>query len=469
MKLQHGKTYITRGGFVVEIFKIAGAFFASKRTSPGTLGGKTAEEFVKACGYSEDRCNLGWQYYDDGVISSRGFLHSLYDDLIIVGESSFSLSDIPKEYTWEGEFPRIRELTNDDKFFLSYSGQFKKHADCVHFNFGWMGTKRLPLVAIESNSTEPRYYKSATGTDFYIYKDGKWYYQDINGVFPSCYSDNYLRKLIQSGEYVSISKEDVDNFLKEDCKYYFRKDDHGSAYYVNKNGQWCRYSKKEEREVQDGSAQSWWQNEINTGKLIPCTKEYALSLPKVYWPTTTGNYKFVLDDQGMPVYRRPRDGEYFIKYSSQTKHYGEIVQSKNYSTPLDVEDRRFILESVDSSPISSKQEPLSATVVDNKLNDGPAAHNNKEKEEVVMKKETAIAIGTSVAKFVGNWGFRTFNYWVAEPATNIARPIVKTVRYAVFIGTIAGSIYAYRNPDVVVKTLKSCLPKVSIEAPEILS
>lgn len=117
----------------------------------------------------------------------------------------------------------------------------------------------------------------------------------------------------------------------------------------------------------------------------------------------------------------------------------------------------------------SKQEQLSATVADNKLNDGPAAHNNKEKEEVVMKKETAIAIGTSVAKFVGNWGFRALNYFVLETATNIARPIVKTVRYVVFIGTIAGSIYAYRNPDVVVKTLKSCLPKVTIEAPEILS
>lgn len=469
INLQNGKTYITRGGFVVEIIDTAGSFFASKRTSPGTLGGKTVDEFSKAhySSYSYDRSDLGWRYYNDGVLATRGLSHSLYDDLIIIGESPFYLNDIPREYTWEGEFPRIRELINNDKFFLSYDRHLRAHVGIISFKLEDIGTKRLPLVAISTSSTEPKYYKSIKENCFYVYKDNRWYLQDKYGISPSACSDDYIKGLIRDGVYVSVSKEDVDNFLSEDCQYYFRKQDYGSAYYVKKDGKWWRHKKKEGKEIYE-ECTKYWEDEVKDGKLIPCTKEYALSLPVVHRPDIGNNYIFALDGQGMPIYRRPKDGEYFIKYNSQTKQYGEIIKSKNYSVPLGVEDRRFILVPL-SKESYSKQEQLSATVADNKLNDGPAAHNNKEKEEVVMKKETAIAIGTSVAKFVGNWGFRALNYFVLETATNIARPIVKTVRYVVFIGTIAGSIYAYRNPDVVVKTLKSCLPKVTIEAPEILS
>lgn len=85
-------------------------------------------------------------------------------------------------------------------------------------------------------------------------------------------------------------------------------------------------------------------------------------------------------------------------------------------------------------------------------------------ESETMKKETAIA----VAKVAGNLGFRALNYWFFEPAVNVFRPVVKGVRYAVFIGTLASAVYGYKHPEVVKDAIMSCLPTVSIEAPEIL-
>ena len=87
-----------------------------------------------------------------------------------------------------------------------------------------------------------------------------------------------------------------------------------------------------------------------------------------------------------------------------------------------------------------------------------------ESKEEEMKKETAIKI----ASVAGSLGFRALNYWFFEPAVNTFRPVVKGVRYAVFLGMITSSIYGYRHPEVVKNAIMSCLPKISVEAPEIL-
>lgn len=63
---------------------------------------------------------------------------------------------------------------------------------------------------------------------------------------------------------------------------------------------------------------------------------------------------------------------------------------------------------------------------------------------------------------------RTANYWVVEPALNIFRPIMKSVRYAIFLSILGGSGYACYHPEVVTNFIKSCLPKITVEAPEIL-
>lgn len=90
------------------------------------------------------------------------------------------------------------------------------------------------------------------------------------------------------------------------------------------------------------------------------------------------------------------------------------------------------------------------------------------KEEVTVEKETAIKIVTGVAKFAGKWGWRTVNYWAFQPATEVATRILRAVRYVTLTGAIVGGVYAYNNPEKAVDLFKSCLPKITIESPEIM-
>lgn len=92
----------------------------------------------------------------------------------------------------------------------------------------------------------------------------------------------------------------------------------------------------------------------------------------------------------------------------------------------------------------------------------------KKEEEIEMKKETAIAAGKTVAKFAGTWGFRAANYWLFEPAVNIARPIMRGVRYITLVGALCAAGYGYNHPEMVKNAIKSCIPKITIEAPEVL-
>lgn len=96
------------------------------------------------------------------------------------------------------------------------------------------------------------------------------------------------------------------------------------------------------------------------------------------------------------------------------------------------------------------------------------ATSTKENE---MKKETAVKAASVVGKFVAGWGFRALNYWAIEPAVNIARPILSSVRYAGFLAAISMIGYGMYNPQAVKDAAYSCIPKISfsIEAPEILN
>ena len=90
------------------------------------------------------------------------------------------------------------------------------------------------------------------------------------------------------------------------------------------------------------------------------------------------------------------------------------------------------------------------------------------KEEVTVEKATAIKVATGVAKFAGKWGWRTVNYWGFQPITEVATRIMRAVRYVTLTGAIVGGVYAYNNPEKAVDLFKSCLPKITIESPEIL-
>lgn len=90
---------------------------------------------------------------------------------------------------------------------------------------------------------------------------------------------------------------------------------------------------------------------------------------------------------------------------------------------------------------------------------------NKEKEKE-MKKETAIA----ASKAVGSFAWKTVNYLFLETATEIGQRIGRSIRYAVFFGTLVTGIGFWVAPEKTTAIIKSCLPKVSIsiDAPEIV-
>lgn len=88
-----------------------------------------------------------------------------------------------------------------------------------------------------------------------------------------------------------------------------------------------------------------------------------------------------------------------------------------------------------------------------------------EKEEEIMKVNPVVAKSASVTF----WAVKKLtNYFFVETAVNIARPIVKSVRYAIFLSVLGGVGYGYYHPEVVKNFVKSCIPKITIEAPEIL-
>lgn len=92
------------------------------------------------------------------------------------------------------------------------------------------------------------------------------------------------------------------------------------------------------------------------------------------------------------------------------------------------------------------------------------------KEETTMKKETAIAIASATAKFVGNTAFKAANYFAIEPAMNIGRPIVRSIRYAMFVGGLGLMAYGWNHPEEAKSAVAKCLPSISfsVERPEIL-
>lgn len=104
----------------------------------------------------------------------------------------------------------------------------------------------------------------------------------------------------------------------------------------------------------------------------------------------------------------------------------------------------------------------------NSVTSVPDVPSFKKEEGNTVKKETAINVATGVAKFVGKWGWRTVNYWLFEPVTEVATKTMRTVRYVTLAGAIVGGVYTYNNPEKAVDLIKSCLPKITVEAPEIM-
>lgn len=112
------------------------------------------------------------------------------------------------------------------------------------------------------------------------------------------------------------------------------------------------------------------------------------------------------------------------------------------------------------SAVETTQNPVSVSVEEKVM-----STSNPTPEQQIASMKT---VAKTIAKTSGNIALRTANYWVVQPAIAYVSRIGRSVRYVTFLAMVGGSVYGYYNPDAVVSFVKKCVPKVTIEAPEIM-
>lgn len=574
MKIQTGKTYLTAGEYVVEIMGYGNQLHATRRTSAGECGGKGI-----------DKCwnkPYGWYYNDDGSIT--GISKEWDKKLTITEELPFSLPELPKRYEWAGGFPQYR-VPNVGECFCTknINGTLTGEVGECFGIAGLLGSDKRRLIVSKAALTEPKS-ESPVEPSVVSEKPPKVVY------YKPSFKDNalFIKRVGNKLGFVYA------NDLNPNFRYFWGASDEREV----REGRWVEITQEDVDKILAALSEPQRSESPVESSVVP--KE----LPPLPILNSSDGYKFLLSN-GEPVFRKPNDGEYFVKYHYITKTYGPIVKSKNFSVPWGADERRYIvvpttpektsersntsgapkepqepedwveitdLDHVDRADIDqwSKdgfhwiqtiditdkmslrkcrerfgenakyrclrkhqvvplEQPIGTAIAsytvrfltkgksydvyeqkidrilikdnsgeknwhvnnafdtvligavptapkesfesDISLSDNivSGADSTKEEEEIIMKKETAIKVANSVTRFAGRWGFKAANYWLFEPAVSMGRPIVKSVRYAVFLGTLGSAIYGYNHPEVVKNAIKSCIPKITIEAPEILN
>lgn len=350
MKLEHGKTYVTQGGWVVEIIVVSHNsteyYFATQRTSVGNsrLYGIPVAEYVRA-NYTEWAKHCGWQYRPDG----SGVFQTLEgigdNDLKIIGEYPFELKNPPEGYKWAGGFPKVETPVEGNTYLT---------AD----NF-------------------PRAVKMSKGTD--------WIDSSIIGK---------RRILLEKAEEPTVPKPE--HSVEVASEYYVPTDKYSgmqARYFVKREGVWYNWNAAIKKEYVDGSGEAFWQNFIAEGKIKPSTKEEAMARIGIELP---------------------------------------VVMS--------------------SSPIQ--------TVERDQL--------NVVQKLSVPKEEKMNSSFVNVVKSVASRTLSAANHFYVEPAKIIGGYVKRSIRYAVFFGTLTGIIYGINDPTSLKKKVASCMPKITIEAPDAL-
>lgn len=71
-------------------------------------------------------------------------------------------------------------------------------------------------------------------------------------------------------------------------------------------------------------------------------------------------------------------------------------------------------------------------------------------------------------KSVVGFAKRMFAYWLYEPTKTIALQAAKSARYALVLSVLGSAGYGSIHPDHIKNFVLKCLPKVSVQAPEIM-
>lgn len=162
-------------------------------------------------------------------------------------------------------------------------------------------------------------------------------------------------------------------------------------------------------------------------------------------------------------YYRTDNGHYVKRYPDNTMDFFDTIDGRNICSVNWTAGDHVAVEEGRYTEISKEEYGVGIAV---------SQVGQKQNKETVMTHnifeiDTNRPIGKTV-QAVKTYGFKAANYFVFEPAVNIGKPLLKSIRYILFVGGITAGIYSFNNPELVSNTLKSCLPKVSIQAPDIL-
>lgn len=350
----------------------------------------------------------GWYYNDNGIV--EGLKSEWCEKLRIVAECTNQIK-LPEGYEWLGGFPRLylgKDIIN--QYIIRDNGRVEKNNVTCFFESRVFGKKRIGLVKkddVPSEKPKPELQLAV----------GKWY--------------------VTKGDYlVFLKSENFNNTVL--CASV--ETSPGATTFGTPISKIQRYDNK-----------GWGYCKTNYGRITGLSPEWCEKLEIVAeYP-----HPVILPDgyawkDGFPKLYSAKDlqEDYLLSLVGTAVLPGYSYSNFDACNIGTISDKRIGLVKVDK-PVEPSV-PVPVPIVESK--------------EEEMKKETAIA----AAKVAGNLGFRALNYWLFEPAVNTFRPVVKGVRYAVFLSTLASAVYGYRHPDVVKNAIMSCLPKISVEAPEIL-
>jgi hypothetical protein len=227
MKLEHGKKYVTQGGWVVEIMlvKQGGSehYFATQKTSPGVslIHGRTAAEYAKS-NFTTWAQHCGWQYTTDGKRLYQHLQGIDPKDFAIVGEYPCEI-DPPAGYVWAGGFPKVEKPAHG-KVYLTSDGRACKceniengHGNTCWVNLPGIGGHRVLLQPVAQPQPEgEKYYVPTpkytwdTQNKYFVKRSGRWYaWYGRDGVEIPEASDTYFQDLIRNKVIVTCSKEEA--------------------------------------------------------------------------------------------------------------------------------------------------------------------------------------------------------------------------------------------------------------------
>jgi hypothetical protein len=416
-----GKIYVTKAGYVIP-------FLENRCGDPDYC------PLTNSIGQSgKDR--RGWIWLPDGrtIFDNKETAEALE----IVGEYNYPFQ-LPSGYRWKGGFPKLEEVRTGD-FFLSNIGNSMKCIVPVGQKPG-IGNKRIILERAE----QPTVPKKLEVGKVYLTKGG-WLVR-VNSIRNE--QEFFLDVRTSPGHCNGATAKD----LRENFQY--------------------------RRKTNDGWVTTTSIGTIPAGVCVDgkhdglrIISEYTDKLNPEF-PDPPNGYKW---KHGFPKVTAVAAGEPYVNQYSNN-HVAWACENRDDALRLCL---------VPAEP--EKQEPKPSQEAVNKLKDIIASNSGggtvdivwgadfsgncvsedfSNKKEEVMKKETAIA----ASKAVGSFAWKTVNYLFLETATEIGKRIGRSIRYAVFFGTVSTVAGMYFAPDTTKGFIKSCLPKVSIsvDAPDIV-